>query len=280
VTEIANPEQAAAWNGDEGAHWAAHADRYDASVAAYNEPLFAAAGIRAADAVLDIGCGCGQTTLEAARRAPGGQATGVDLSGPMLAVARSRAAAAGLANVSFVQADAQVEPLGDAAFDVAVSRCGAMFFGDLAAAFANIAHALRPGGHLALIAWTSLDRNEWLTELRRSLAAGRDLPAPQPGGPGPFSLGDPGRTTALLQGAGFRGVDLVEERRDFTFGADAADAFGFVSSIFPVRGLLEPLDTAARAAALGELRATIERHAGPGGVRLGSSAWLITATRA
>jgi SAM-dependent methyltransferase len=278
VTTIANREQADAWNGDEGAHWAANADRYNASTAAYDHPLFAAVRIQPTDVVLDVGCGCGSTTRAAARHASAGSATGVDLSAPMLEVARAQAKAEGLTNVTFTQADAQVEPF-PTEYDAVISRFGAMFFGDLAAAFANLGRALEPGGRLGVVAWTSLDRNEWLTAIRAALAAGRDLPAPPPGVPGPFGLGDGDRTRAWLTAAGFRSIAMEEVQGAFFAGADADDAFGFLAGTFPVRGMLQPLGDDARRAALDELRATVAAHETADGVRFGSSAWLITAVR-
>jgi SAM-dependent methyltransferase len=217
VTNIANREQADAWNGDEGAHWAANADRYNASTAVYDHPLFAAVRIQPTDVVLDVGCGCGSTTRAAARHASAGSATGVDLSAPMLDVARAQAEAEGLTNVTFTQADAQVETF-PPEYDAVISRFGAMFFGDLAAAFANLGRALEPGGRLGVVAWTSVDRNEWLTAIRAALAAGRDLPAPPPGVPGPFGLGDRDRTRAWLTAAGFRSIDLEEVQGAFFAG--------------------------------------------------------------
>src|SRR5688500_9952931 len=140
-----NADQLRAWDGDEGAYWAEHAEYFDRSVAAYHERLLAAANITASDRVLDIGCGTGQTTRDAARTAAEGSAVGVDLSAQMLEVARRRAEEEGVTNASFEQVDAQVHAFSRESFDVAISRTGAMFFGDLIAAFANIGHALVPG---------------------------------------------------------------------------------------------------------------------------------------
>src|SRR5207245_193868 len=121
-----NAEQAWAWDGDEGAYWAQNAERVDKAVAAYHERLVAAAGIGAADRVLDLGCGTGQTARDAARAAAAGLALGVDLSGQMIELARRLAAAQGIANARFEHADAQIHPFPAASFDVAISRTGTM----------------------------------------------------------------------------------------------------------------------------------------------------------
>ena len=149
-TLIVNTAQAEAWNGYEGEHWAANDDRYNIVNSGFNGPLLDAAGIGETSRVLDVGCGNGKLTRLAASRARQGQVTGLDLSGPMLARARARAAEEGIGNVTFEQGDAQVYPLPPGGFDVAVSRFGVMFFGDPAAAFANIGRGLRPGGRARL----------------------------------------------------------------------------------------------------------------------------------
>ena len=120
----------------------------------------------------------------------------------MLEYARRRAAEEGVANASFEQVDAQIHPFPPEAFDVAISRTGAMFFGDLAAAFTNIGRAMVPGGRLALVTWQPLSANEWIREISGALAAGRDLPAPPPDAPGPFALSEPDRVRSILAGPG------------------------------------------------------------------------------
>ncbi len=270
-----NAEQARAWDGDEGAYWAAHAARFDEAVAAYHRPYLDAAGIGAADRVLDIGCGTGQTTRDAARIAISGSALGVDLSARMIALARQLAPAEGLANVGFEQADAQIHPFEEGAFDAAISRTGAMFFGDPVAAFGNIARALRPGGRLALLAWQELPRNEWVRELFAALAAGRELPAPPPEAPGPFSLADPARVRRILTAAGFADVQLQSMNAPMYFGPDVEDAYRFVLGL--MGWMLEGLDEAGRARARDALRATLASHDTGHGVTYDSAAWLITA---
>ena len=150
---IVNLEQAEAWNGKDGAHWTEHEARYNASVQRHTPRLLIAAGIETTDHVLDIGCGCGESTRRAAQAADTGVALGVDLSAPMIQRARERSLAEGLTNVSFEQADAQIYPFEGGTFDVAISRFGAMFFASPVVAFQNIGRALRPRGRLSLLAW-------------------------------------------------------------------------------------------------------------------------------
>src|SRR5215471_17845017 len=215
-----NAEMAKAWDGDEGSYWAVHAGHFDRAVAAYHEKFLDAAAIGPGEQVLDIGCGTGQTTRDAARRASSGGVLGVDLSSQMIALARRLAAAEGLGNARFEQADAQICPFGEGSFDVAISRTGAMFFGNPHAAFGNIARALRSGGRLALLSWQPPPANEWVAELTAALAAGRDLPAPPPQAPGPFAHADPARVRQLLTGAGFTSIEVNPMQAPMWFGAD------------------------------------------------------------
>jgi SAM-dependent methyltransferase len=272
-----NLEQARAWDGDEGAYWARHADLFETALRRYQPTFLEAAAIRAPDVVLDVGCGTGSTTRDAARRATEGTALGVDLSADMLAVARDRAAAEGLGNARFEQADAQIHPFEPGAFDLALSRTGTMFFGDLRAAFANIAHALRPGGRFVQLVWQALADNEWIATFGPILAAGRDLPPPPPDAPGPFTLSDPARLRELLTGAGFTAPEVVGLREPMWFGSDADEATAFVGGL--MAWMLADLDEARRRQVWDELHAAMAAHEGPDGVELGSAAWLVSAVR-
>ncbi|GAA1555316.1 methyltransferase domain-containing protein [Streptomyces globosus] len=273
----ANADQARAWDGDEGAYWAAHADVFDRALRAYHDAFFDAAGIGRQEAVLDIGCGTGQTTRDAARAAVAGRAVGMDLSAAMLREARRRAAVEELRNVSFEQADVQVHPMPREAFDVAISRTGTMFFADAAAAFRNIAAALRPGGRFVQLVWQEAASNEWFSAFRDAMAAGRPMPMPPPGAPGPFALADPGRIRAVLADAGFTGVVLREQSAPMWFGADARAAHRFVSGL--LGWMLEGLGEEGRTAALHGLQQSLTRHEQPDGVFYGSATWLVTAVR-
>lgn len=273
-----NTDQAKAWGGTEGAHWAVNAEHIDHAVERYHGPFMAAAGISAQDHVLDIGCGTGQTTRDAARAASSGSALGVDLSPAMLDYARDAAVREGVRNVRFEQADAQIHPFTAEAYDVAISRSGAMFFGDPVAAFTNIARALRPGGRLVLSTWQGFSDNEWLRELMSALAAGRDLPTPPPGAPGPLSLADPDRIRAILGAAGFTDVQLESRREPMWFGKDAADAQRFV--LGQLGWMLDDLDDDGKRRALDNLTATLTAHDTADGVLYGSAAWTIQATHA
>ncbi|MFD5877565.1 class I SAM-dependent methyltransferase (plasmid) [Streptomyces yangpuensis] len=276
---FANTAQAEAWNGYEGAQWARSQERWDAVNDGFNQPLLDAAAISGTDAVLDIGCGAGRTTRLAARRAARGRALGLDLSGPMLGRARESAAREGVANVAFVQGDAQVHPLDAGAFDAVISRYGMTFFTDPVAAFTNLHRALRPGGRLAFICAAEAEANEWLAALA-SLEGILPLGGfGKAGGPGMFSLTDPGRIRDLLAAGGFDGVDVRRVEVPGKWGADAADAAAFLLDSGPGRHLLGRVTPPAQEAARRALTSALVRHEADGGVWLRSSSWLVTAVR-
>ncbi|MGH8940228.1 MAG: class I SAM-dependent methyltransferase, partial [Actinomycetes bacterium] len=153
TTAIANVEMAAAWDGDEGEDWARDWEHYDLGIRGHHLRLLEIAAISGEERVLDVGCGNGESTRDAARAAADGSAFGVDLSLRMIERARQIAHAENVTNAAFAQADAQVHPFEPAAYDIALSRFGTMFFADPVAAFDNINHALRPGGRLAMVSW-------------------------------------------------------------------------------------------------------------------------------
>lgn len=279
TVEIANVDMAAAWDGDEGDGWARDWKRYDRSIQRYQNRLLTASTIDASDQVLDIGCGNGESTRAAARVAVDGSALGIDLSTRMVERARELASREGPANVAFERADAQIHAFEPKAHDVAISRFGAMFFADRIAAFANISHAIRPDGRLVLLAWQELDRNEWLVEIRAALAAGRELPTPPAGVPGLFGLADRESVEVDLRAAGFAQVVVEQVEEPVWAGSDADDACLFFSNTGLARGLLQDLDDAARASAIGSLKETMVEHETADGVEFGSAAWLITAQR-
>jgi len=275
---IANVDMANAWDGEEGDQWTQFADEYDASVRSIWARFLETDPITPTDRVLDIGCGSGPSTRDAARLASDGSALGIDLSESMLAEGRRRASAQGLTNVEFLRADAQVHAFDSATFDIAISRFGSMFFSDRVAAFTNIASALRPAGRIALLVWQATARNEWIM-VRESMAAGRDLPMPPPGVPGPAALADPDDVDALLTSVGFEAVELTSFEEPLWFGADAEAAYAFVGGIGIVKGLSDGLDEVARADAHEKLKAALRSHETPEGVRFDSAVWLITARK-
>ncbi|MVU83191.1 methyltransferase domain-containing protein [Nocardia sp. ET3-3] len=274
MTEIVNTAQSEAWNGYEGEHWAGNYDRYDAVNHGFNQPLLTAAGVAEGDRVLDIGCGNGQLTRAAARRASGGSATGIDLSGPMLARARELAATEAVPNVSFEQGDAQIHPFPAGAFDAALSRFGIMFFADPTVAFANIARALRPGGRLAFVAMPPMPGTD-LGAVFGAAAAHLDNFVVSPA-QGPFS--DPDRIRSLLSAAGFTDIDAEYREAEGIWGRDIPDATEFIMGWGPVHYHRTLAGFATDGKVRQAVSETLTTYATPAGVRLRVAAWLVTAT--
>jgi SAM-dependent methyltransferase len=277
---IVNVEQAEEWDGREGDHWVQHADRYDALSQRITPHLMDAAAVGAADRVLDVGCGCGLTTRTAAHAASAGSVLGVDLSAAMLQEAERRARAERLANVGFEQGDAQVHTFSPAAFDLAISRFGVMFFENPVASFANVASAIRSGGRFVFLCWQDLPFNDWIMVPAGPALSYVPFPDLGPeGAPGPFSLADADRIRRILTEAGFEGIEINEITEQVFLGEDAADATDFLQGTGMARVLFEGADADTERKAIDAVRGALEAHEQPEGIWLGSAAWLVAATR-
>ncbi len=257
---------------------AGDADFYDAELRRHNVHFRAAADVHPGDHVVDIGCGTGQTTREAARAAGNGSAVGVDVSAPMLERAQRLAEAEGLSNVTFEHGDAQSHRFPPARFDLCISRFGTMFFTDPIAAFSNIGLAMRPGARLVLLVWQAADRNEWFTAVRQALA-GSTPPTPTDSDLEPFSLADPTYTQRMLTAAGFADVGFTAVHEPVYYGPDPNAAYHAVLGLRHASDLLASLDPATAEEALDRLRATLMAHHAGSGVLFDSRAWTITARR-
>jgi len=275
-----NAEQVRFWNETSGPKWVALQEAIDAQLEPLGRRTLARAAVGAGDRVVDVGCGCGWTTVELARRAgPTGHVTGVDVSAPMLARARARAAESGV-DVELLAADAQTHPFPPASRDVAFSRFGIMFFADPTAAFANIRRALVRGGRLAFVCWQALERNPWAAV--PLAAAARHLPLPPPpapDAPGPFAFADPARVRRILGDAGFADVALDDVRETLTVGGPGSlDAVvEFLLQIGPAARALRDADPALRPVVAAAVRDAVAPFHGADGVRMDCAAWVVSA---
>src|SRR6266511_2984083 len=256
-----------------------HAASYDAELRRHNEVLRPAVGVQLHDHVLDIGCGTGQTTRQAARTARTGSALGVDISAPAIKRARELARAEGLRNVTFEHADALVHRFPPERFDLAISRFGTMFFDDPVAAFANIGRALRPAGRLVMMVWQARERNEWDVAIHQSLEAAEGPMAGASGGPDPFSLADPPTVKEILQAAGFAGVAFTDIHEPVYYGPDVAAALDWVRGFTCTSEVLKRLDPVAAERALVRLRDALAAHMSDEDVWFNSRSWIVTARR-
>ena len=271
-----NAAQITYWNESAGPSWVAAQDGLDRQLRPLGLKVMEALAPRPGENLIDIGCGCGDTAMELARRVgPDGRVRGVDISAPMLAVARERAAAAGLAQASFLQADAQVLAFEPA--DGAFSRFGVMFFADPVVAFANIRTAVAPRGRVAFVCWRPLALNPWMTV---PMAAILPLlpappPAPTPGAPGPFAFADRDRLFGILRDAGFASISIEPLDAQVAWG-DLDTATRLAMRLGPVGAMVRNNPQLAEEMA-GAIRTALEPHAGPDGVRLDSASWIVLA---
>jgi len=249
---------------------------YDAELQLHHQQFRAALGIGTADRVLDIGCGTGQTTREAALAASDGDALGIDIAEGMIARARELADGAGVPNVRFEVGDAQVQPFPSGAFDVAISRFGTMFFSDPERAFRNIARAVRADGRLVMMVWRSHDLNEWAVAIDRALGVNARGVAPASD---PFSLGEPATVRRILAAAGFADSEFRDVDVPVFYGQDVDAALAFVSRFANVSDALSRSGPDAAGIVLARLRATLESRASARGVWLDSRSWIVTARR-
>jgi SAM-dependent methyltransferase len=254
------------------------ADHYDAELRRHNEHFRLATGIVPGNRVLDVGCGAGQSTREAARAAVAGTVLGVDVSAKQLERARRLAAAEGLRNVTYELADAEVHDFRPDDFDAVISRFGTMFFRNPVAAFRNLARASRRDGRLVMMVWQAAERNEWAMAIHRSLAADGTAPGGDPA-QDPFSLGDPSTVAAILQDAGFGDTAFLDVHEPVYYGPDVETAYGIVRSMKGTSDLLAPLGARDAERALERLRAVIGAHATSEGVLFDSRAWIVRARR-
>jgi ubiquinone/menaquinone biosynthesis C-methylase UbiE len=252
---------------------------FDAELRLQNEIFCISCEIRSGDHVLDIGCGAGQTTRDAARIAVAGAVLGVDVSAPMIERARRLAEAAGLDNVTSEHADAQSYRFEDERFDVAISRFGTMFFADPVSAFTNIARAVRPSGRLHMMVWQEQDRNEWSASIQRAIASDVDVQTSSPRMPDAFSLGDASATARILDSAGFGDATFTDVHEPVYYGPDVDAALEWVSGFSNVNAILQRLNHVSAAHIRERLRQMLAAHERNDGVWFDSRAWIVSALR-
>jgi SAM-dependent methyltransferase len=271
--------QVAYWNGAGGDHWVQRQDATDRVFAPVAEVVLARAAAQPGETVIDIGCGCGATTIPLADAvAPGGTVVAADVSAPMLARARERLG--DRPGISYVCADAATHPFTPAAADLLFSRFGVMFFGDPTAAFANMRKGLKSGARVVFACWRKPTENPWMMlPLQAAYLHVPKLPKQEPDDPGPFSFGDGDRVTRILDGAGFTNVALepVDLTLDLASGGELDAAVSYTLDIGATSRALDGVSADLRAAAAASIREALAPFADGGRVGLGAAIWIVTA---
>ncbi|MGD9696302.1 MAG: class I SAM-dependent methyltransferase [Thermoleophilia bacterium] len=270
-------EQERLWNGPAGRAWADSQELVDRLFLRLRDLLTEAVPADASR-VLDVGCGTGATTVAIARRlGPAARCVGVDLSEPMVAGARDRAARERVA-AAFVRADAATHRFEPATFDAVVSRFGVMFFDDPPRAFANLRRAAAGDGALRFISWRGPDDNPFMTTAERAAAALLDLPVRRSGEPGQFGLAEPAAIRAILAGGGWEAIEVSPVDAECSLPEDELDAY--LTRLGPVGRALEGADATTRERVLATVRPAFDRYVAAGEVRFTAACWMVAARAA
>jgi SAM-dependent methyltransferase len=276
-----NTEQSTYWNDVGGPKWVRYQEMLDRQLDAIGRMVMDVAGVADGETVLDVGCGCGSTSLELAQRVTShGSVMGVDISKPMLGLARERAQKGQVTNVTFTHADAQTYMFRPE-FDLIYSRFGVMFFSDPPAAFANLHQAMKRGGRVAFACWQAIHRNPWLgVPLMAAMKhVTIELPA-TPDAPGPFAFADAARVKSILGEGGFHDVHV--EGRDVTIalggGTSLDDAAKLVMDLGPLARVMTDASPEERRLVEQEVREAISGWMTPEGVKMPGAIWLVTAS--
>ncbi len=278
---LPNADQAEYRNSDGGRRWIACHDALDQRFAPLTEALIARARVRSGACVVEVGCGTGATTLQLAGAVGAhGSVLAIDLSEPLLAVARRRLMQGGHANVRLVRGDAQVHRFERACYDLVVSRFGVMFFDDPVGAFRNLARALQPGGRLAFVCWGPLEDHPWFALPLQDGIERLGPPEPRPRrAPGPLALSEPDYTREILSAAGFTDPQIDQVRSWLPGAASAREEAALACQIGLLARLLRERDAdgATRQLLVEELEDRLAPYLTADGIRLPALLHLVTA---
>lgn len=270
----ANREQSALWNGSSGEAWVKGQSLLDATFANFEKLLVAEVASARARQVLDVGCGSGATTLAIARDlGPNGSVTGIDISAPLVELARKRAAHSRV-SAEFLLADAQTHEFTGTRYDLAVSRFGVMFFEDPVAAFANLRGAMRDGGRLRAISFRSAGENPFMTTAERAAAPLLpDVPPRRPDAPGQFALANRDRVRSILASAGWNDIDLAPI--DVPCAFPASELTGYFTRLGPVAPVLRAADEETRTRVIAMMLEAFAPFVRKDEVRFVAACWMI-----
>lgn len=277
-----NTDQLAFWNGTGGHTWVARQAHTDITLRQVSDALLAHAAPRAGEHVLDVGCGCGASTLDFARAVgPTGAVAALDISGPMLAEAEARAEAAGITNVGWRQADAATTAL--RGYDLLTSNFGLMFFGNPVAAFVHMRSAANRGARMSFVCWRPLAENPWIQVPMRAVSPHLPpRPKGAPNAPGMFAFADPQRVSEVLTAAGWTPprLEKLDCDLDIAAGRGLEEAVVQSTQIGAVNSWLRGQPAEIVAAAVASIREALMAHQEGASVRLPGAMWLVSSAPA
>jgi ubiquinone/menaquinone biosynthesis C-methylase UbiE len=279
ISHERNADQIAYWNGAAGERWSKRQPAQDVLLAPVSQLLIDRAQAKPGERVLDVGCGCGSVAIAVAQQvAPSGRVLGIDISAPMLALAR-QLAPTGLP-LDFALADATVYPFDLQSFDLLVSRFGVMFFAEPAVSFAHMRRALRPDGRVVFACWREPRDNPWMmAPLQAVYKHVPKLPQQDPEDPGPFAFASEERVNRILDEAGFKAVAMerCDLSLDVAVGQGLEAAVRSALEIGPSSRALEGQPPELREAAKASIRDMLAPFVQGDSVRLSGSIWIVTA---
>jgi ubiquinone/menaquinone biosynthesis C-methylase UbiE len=275
-----NSDQVAFWNGPGGSHWVKRQELWDLVLAPIAAATIERAAVRPGERIIDIGCGCGATTIKLGELVgAAGRVVGLDISRPMLARAAERVPP-GLP-IDLALADATTYPFPRGAFDLLFSRFGVMFFAEPTRAFANLRAALRPNGRLAFVCFRTPQENPWMmVPLQAAYEHVPPLPKLGPEDPGPFSFAREERVRGILSDAGFQSIvfQTVDLELDVGGGRGLEEAVASVLEIGAASRAIEGQPSEIRNAVAGSIRRVLAPYQRGPKVPLAAAMWLVTAT--
>jgi len=266
------------WNGEVGERWLKHLDTFESMISPINTALMRALALKPGQSVVEVGCGGGKNAVEAAKAvSPGGDYTGVDISQVLIDHCTKRAA--DLKNASFLCADAQTATL-DTQRDRAFSSFGVMFFDHPPTAFANIRKWVKPGGDFVFSCWAAPELNPWIGIVASVMSKYVEPEERAPDGPGPFRMADPDATKALLEGAGWRDVELDLWKGEQLLGGEGATPESAAAFVLDGLGVAAPLQEAGGDVlqkAQADFVEAIKPFVKDGAIRMGAASWIVKA---
>jgi len=272
---IDNQKQIEFWNGDAGKKWVGDQEKMDQMLNPLSDVAIDIAEPQFDERVMDVGCGCGATTVELARR--GAKVWGIDVSAPMLSRARERGEE--YPGMVFTEADASSYEFSSEQ-QLIFSRFGVMFFANPVEAFTNLRSALVPRGRMVFLCWQAANKNEWISRVGQAVKKFLPEPTdvPDPRAPGPFAFAEQPYLEGILSQAGFQNVEFQSLSIDLKLASTVEEALDFQSNIGPLSAVIAQLEGKIRDEAMNEAKGVLQDSMSAEGIKLGSAVWLVTAS--